>query len=100
MFCSLQDSLEKETLRNDMSTIRRFVKEQLEAQGYTEIDLRTIAYAKRIEIVRAKKNGDEIKKLQAAGIGRDGLGFMDGAVAAKVGINEQQATAEIRCLLR
>ena len=74
--------------------------EQLETKGYTDVDLKTVPHTKRIEIMRAKKGDEEIRKLLAAGTGKDGLGFMDTAAAAKIGINEGQATAEIRCLLR
>ena len=100
VFCALQDSPQRKGLRNDLKLIRMFVKEQLEAKGYTEIDLKTVAHTKGIEIVRASKDGELIRKLLAAGIGNGGLGFMGTAAAAKLSINEGQATSEIRCLLR
>ena len=64
-------------MRNDLKAVRNYVKEQLETRGYQNIELRTVTYTRRIEIVKAEKAGSTIAKLLTAGIGKDGLGFFD-----------------------
>ena len=60
VYCSLQDPPERENMRNDLKAVRNYVKEQLEARDYKDIELRTVTYTRRIEIVKAEKGDIKI----------------------------------------